>query len=210
MSGQELSEGYNSSTEQESIITLRKTENSSSSFDSCEKLSEDTFPMIGPVLGATDGFENSTITETQKNEPVVNTARGDDSVQVSHDTTNTDQSLLNSTSSETKDEGMLHKVQNRPSVIEVHSSAGCGQEKLKETGQIDTSEVNEKKDIDVEVTAECTATLQVPADQSQASSTTAVHPGKVIVTQVTLNSLTVTFKEAMSAEGFFSGSGLEV
>ncbi|XP_065133943.2 chromobox homolog 7a isoform X1 [Paramisgurnus dabryanus] len=203
-SGHELSEGYNSSTEQESLITFRKTENSSSSFDSCEKPSEDTCPMIGPVLGATDGFENSTITETQKNEPVANTARGDDSVQVSHDTTSTDQSLLNNTSSETKDEGMLHKVQNRPSVIEVHSSA----EKLKETGQLDVSEVKEKKDIDVEVTAECTALLQVPTDQSQASSITEVHTGKVIVTQVTLNSLTVTFKEATSAEGFFSHSGV--
>ncbi|XP_026181883.1 chromobox homolog 7a [Mastacembelus armatus] len=31
------------------------------------------------------------------------------------------------------------------------------------------------------------------------------HPGKVIVTDVTINSLTVTFKEAMVAEGFFKG-----
>ncbi|KAM9843424.1 chromobox homolog 7a [Aulostomus maculatus] len=31
------------------------------------------------------------------------------------------------------------------------------------------------------------------------------HPGKVIVTEVTINSLTVTFKEATVAEGFFKG-----
>ncbi|KAM4634908.1 chromobox homolog 7a isoform 1-T2 [Polymixia lowei] len=33
----------------------------------------------------------------------------------------------------------------------------------------------------------------------------AENPGKVIVTDVTINSLTVTFKEAMVAEGFFKG-----
>lgn len=33
----------------------------------------------------------------------------------------------------------------------------------------------------------------------------AEHPGKVIVTNVTINSLTVTFKEATVAEGFFKG-----
>nr|XP_029481483.1 uncharacterized protein LOC115104265 isoform X3 [Oncorhynchus nerka] len=35
------------------------------------------------------------------------------------------------------------------------------------------------------------------------SSGTEVNPGKVIVTYVTINSLTVTFKEALAAEGFF-------
>lgn len=34
---------------------------------------------------------------------------------------------------------------------------------------------------------------------------TTVNPGKVMVTEVTLNSLTVTFKEALMAEGFFKG-----
>ncbi|KAM9473598.1 chromobox homolog 7a isoform 21-T21 [Salvelinus alpinus] len=37
------------------------------------------------------------------------------------------------------------------------------------------------------------------------SSGTEVNPGKVIVTDVTINSLTVTFKEALAAEGFFKG-----
>lgn len=202
-SGHELSEGYNSSTEQETIITVRKTENCQSSFYHSEKPIEDACPTTGPVLGATDGLENRTITETQKTEPVTNSPGGGDSERVSHDTANTDQSLQNSTNSETK-------IQNRPSVIEVHTSARCGPESVRETGQSDTPEVGDKKEMDVEVTAECATTLQVPTDQSQASPTTAVHPGKVIVTKVTINSLTVTFKEAVSTEGFFSDCRLEV
>ncbi len=38
---------------------------------------------------------------------------------------------------------------------------------------------------------------------SQMAPTVAQHPRKVIVTNVTINSLTVTFKEARVAEGFF-------
>ncbi len=41
--------------------------------------------------------------------------------------------------------------------------------------------------------------------ESQAAPAVAEHPGKVIVTNVTINSLTVTFKEATVAEGFFKG-----
>lgn len=41
--------------------------------------------------------------------------------------------------------------------------------------------------------------------ESQAAPAEAEHPGKVIVTNVTINSLTVTFKEATVAEGFFKG-----
>ncbi|KAM7372317.1 hypothetical protein PAMP_009494 [Pampus punctatissimus] len=40
---------------------------------------------------------------------------------------------------------------------------------------------------------------------SQTDPAEAEHPGKVIVTEVTINSLTVTFKEATVAEGFFKG-----
>uniref|UniRef100_A0A9J8C3L2 Chromobox homolog 7a n=1 Tax=Cyprinus carpio carpio TaxID=630221 RepID=A0A9J8C3L2_CYPCA len=198
-SGQEMSEGYNSSAEHEAVITIEETENCSSIFDHAEKPSEYT----GPVLGAT---VNSTITNTQENTPVTNTAGDEDSVRVSHDMTNTDQSLHNSTKSGAK-QGVFDKVQNRPSVIEVHSSAKCRQDEVSERGELDSSEAKEKKGMDAVVTAECTL-LQVPVDQSQTPSTTTVHPGKVIVTQVTINSLTVTFKEAMSAEGFFSGYGL--
>ncbi|KAK7167316.1 hypothetical protein R3I94_001643 [Phoxinus phoxinus] len=104
-SGKEMSEVYNSSTEQETVITIQETENCSSIFDYAEKPSEDTFP----VFEATD---DSTISDTQKNEPGTNTA--------------------------------------------------------------------------------------------------GVYPEKVTVTQVTINSLTVTFKEAVTAEGFFSSCRLEV
>lgn len=196
-----MSEVYSSSTEQESVITIQETENCSSIYDYAEKPSEDTCP----VFEATD---NSTISDTQKNEP--GTAGGEDSVRVSHDTTNTDQSLHNSPKSEVE-KSVFDKVQNRPSVIEVHLSARCGQEEVRETGEVDSLEAKEKESIDADVTAECTTTLQVPVDQSHASSTTTtVYPEKVIVTQVTINSLTVTFKEAMTAEGFFSSCRLEV
>ncbi|RXN32839.1 chromobox -like protein [Labeo rohita] len=201
-SGQEMSDGYNSSAEHEAVIIIKETENCSSIFDHAEKPIEDT----GPVLGAT---ENSTITNTQENEPVTNTAGGEDSVRVSHDIINTDQSLHDRTKSGAE-QGVFDKVQNRPSVIEVHSSTKCRQEEVRVRSEADSSEAKEKEEMDADVTAECTTTLQVPTDQSQAPSTTPVHPGKVIVTQVTINSLTVTFKEAVSAEGFFSGYGLEV
>lgn len=50
---------------------------------------------------------------------------------------------------------------------------------------------------------------QSVATATQGSHTAPVaaaeHPGKVIVTKVTINSLTVTFKEATVAEGFFKG-----
>ncbi|XP_059408520.1 chromobox protein homolog 8-like isoform X2 [Carassius carassius] len=200
-SGQEMSEGYNSSAEHEAVITIEETENCSSIFDHAEKPSKDT----GPVLGAT---VYSTITNTQEKEPVTNSAGGEDSVRVSHDTTNTDQSLHNSTKSGAK-QGVFDNVkeQNRPSVIEVHSSVKCRQDEVSERGKVDSTGAKEMEGMDAVVTAECTL-LQVPTDQSQTPSTTTVHPGKVIVTQVTINSLTVTFKEAMSAEGFFSGYGL--
>lgn len=201
-SGEEMSEVYNSSTEQESVITIKETENCASILVHAEKPSEDACP----VLGATD---NSPISDTQKNEPVTNTAGGEDSVRVSHDTTNTDQSLHNSTKSGIE-KGVFDNIQNRPSVIEVHLSARCEQEEVRETGEVDSSEAKEKERIDADVTAECTTTLQVPVDQSQASSATTVYPEKVVVTQVTINSLTVTFKEAMTAEGFFSSYELEV
>lgn len=47
--------------------------------------------------------------------------------------------------------------------------------------------------------SDSTATL------SSQTSPPAKHPGRVIVTNVTINSLTVTFLEAKVAEGFFKG-----
>ncbi|XP_035471898.1 chromobox homolog 7a isoform X2 [Scophthalmus maximus] len=61
----------------------------------------------------------------------------------------------------------------------------------------------------------CSTAEEARADNQSATTTTtpgsqsapaaAEHPGKVIETEVTINSLTVTFKEAMVAEGFFKG-----
>ncbi|KAM6904727.1 chromobox homolog 7a [Xenentodon cancila] len=60
-----------------------------------------------------------------------------------------------------------------------------------------TTEKTEVRGDDLSVTM----TTQVsPTDPAAAD-----HPAKVIVTHVTINSLTVTFKEAMEAEGFFKG-----
>ncbi|XP_046893937.1 chromobox homolog 7a isoform X1 [Hypomesus transpacificus] len=42
------------------------------------------------------------------------------------------------------------------------------------------------------------------------SASASGQPGKVLVTNVTINSLTVTFKEALTAEGFFKSCGMEV
>ncbi|XP_067316075.1 chromobox homolog 7a isoform X2 [Pseudorasbora parva] len=200
-SGDEMSEVFNSLTEQDSVITIK--DNCSSIFDHAEKPNEDTLQ----VFGATEN--QGPISDTQKNEPVTNTAGGEDSVRVSHDTTNTDQSLHNSTKSGIE-KCVFDNVQNRPSVIEVHLSARCEQTEVRETGEADRSEAKENERIDDDITAECTTTLQVPVDQSQTSSVTTVYPEKVVVTQVTINSLTVTFKEAMTAEGFFSSYELEV
>lgn len=47
--------------------------------------------------------------------------------------------------------------------------------------------------------------LGAAKESSLTSQVAAKYPGKVITTNVTLNSLTVTFKEATMAEGFFKG-----
>lgn len=54
----------------------------------------------------------------------------------------------------------------------------------------------EEKDDNQQVTA---------LTQNCINPTTEANPGKVMVTEVTINSLTVTFKEATMAEGFFKG-----
>ncbi len=206
-----MSEGYSSSSEHEAEIIIKETEKCSFIFVHAEKLIEDTGPVLGSV-------ENIITPNTQENEPVTITAEDEDSERVSHDTTNTDQSLQNSTQSEAE-QGVFDKVQNRPSVIEVHSSTTWRQEEVRERVEVDSSETKENEGMDADVTTEHTTLLQVPIDQSQTTthlppppqtrppSTTTTHPGKVLVTQVTINSLTVTFKEATSAEGFFSGYG---
>lgn len=49
----------------------------------------------------------------------------------------------------------------------------------------------------------CVAAKEARGDA--AKEVAAKYPGKVITTNVTINSLTVTFKEATMAEGFFNG-----
>ncbi|KAJ8345723.1 hypothetical protein SKAU_G00299160 [Synaphobranchus kaupii] len=49
---------------------------------------------------------------------------------------------------------------------------------------------------------------EIACSQSETCSPEA-GPGQVIVTKVTINSLTVTFREALAAKGFFRGWGLE-
>ncbi len=105
-----------------------------------------------------------------ENEPVTITAEHEDSERVSHDTTNTDQSLQNSTQSEAE-QGVFDKVQNRPSVIEVHSSTTWRQEEIRERVEVDSSETKENEGMDADVTTEHTTLLQVPIDQSQTTNT---------------------------------------
>ncbi|KAK2833763.1 hypothetical protein Q5P01_017652 [Channa striata] len=50
-----------------------------------------------------------------------------------------------------------------------------------------------------------TGNEEVSGDIQSVTTAMAEHPGKVIVTNVTVNSQTVTFKEAKTAEGFFKG-----
>uniref|UniRef100_A0A8C5E9T3 Chromobox protein homolog 8-like n=1 Tax=Gouania willdenowi TaxID=441366 RepID=A0A8C5E9T3_GOUWI len=47
--------------------------------------------------------------------------------------------------------------------------------------------------------------VEARGDNQSVTTTTKDGPGKVIMTDVTINSLTVTFKEASVAEGFFKG-----
>lgn len=140
-----------------------------------------------------------TVTDTQ--EPITDESVVGASAAVSHNETK---------SSESKERGLADKVQRRASVICLIDS--CVQGQVKETGQIDRLVSKAGRETN-EVTAKCTTTLQLSAevrtDQLREAGSKQ-RPGKVIVTDVTINSLTVTFKEAMTAEGFFSRDDLEV
>lgn len=69
--------------------------------------------------------------------------------------------------------------------------------------------VSETPDISVPV---CVAAEEAKGDNEilaaakESSQVAAKYPGKVITTNVTINSQTVTFKEAAMAEGFFRGT----
>ncbi|KAG7326024.1 hypothetical protein KOW79_010949 [Hemibagrus wyckioides] len=190
---QEMTKDHSPST-QEAVIT-EKPEHCTSSPD-CEVTPPNT--EIGSATTVTEQLASTTTTNTPEHKPITDTSGGG----VSHDTPITDKTLK-------CDAGVItDRVQNRASVITVrHLFDRFVQDEQRQTGEKD-SKAKRETDKD-EVTAECTTTLQVRTDESQTSEHTR-HPGKVIVTNVTVNSLTVTFKEAMTAEGFFSSSGLQV
>lgn len=124
---------------------------------------------------------------------------------VSQDTLTTDKSLKSSSGAG----AITARVQDRASVITVRHLIDRFVQR--QTGETDSKE--EKEADDGEATAERTTTLQlsaeIRADERRASERVR-HHGKVTVTKVTVNSLTVTFKEATAAEGFFSSAGLQV
>ncbi|XP_053493757.1 chromobox homolog 7a isoform X2 [Ictalurus furcatus] len=199
--GPEMTEDHVLST-QEAVITDGKPEHCASSPD-CEV--EPPSTEIGSATTAADQSTSTTITNTYEHKPITDTSGGG----VTQDKPTTDKSLNSSSGA-----GVItDRLQNRASVITVRfgSIDRSAQDEEKETGETD-SDAKRETDKD-EVTAECTTTLQLSAevrtDESQASECTQ-HPGKVIVTNVTINSLTVTFKEATAAEGFFSSYGLQV
>ncbi|KAF4080826.1 hypothetical protein AMELA_G00175780 [Ameiurus melas] len=198
--GREMTEDHVPST-QEAVITDGKPEHCTSSPD-CEV--EPPRPEIGSATTAADQSASTTVTNTYEHKPITDTSGGG----VTQDHPTTDKSLNSSSG-----EGVItDRVQNRASVITVrHSIDRSAEDGEKETGETD-GDAKRETDKD-EVTAECTTTLQLSAevktDESQASKC-ARHPGKVIVTNVTINSLTVTIKEATAAEGFFSSYGLQV
>ncbi|XP_026998296.1 chromobox homolog 7a [Tachysurus fulvidraco] len=182
---------------QEAVLTEGKPEHYASSSD-CEVAPPST--EISSATTATERPASTTTTNTHEHEPITDDLGGG----VSQNTPITDKSLKSSSGA-----GVItDRVQNRASVITVrHLIDRFVQDEQRQTGETDSKA---KRETDKEeVTAECTATLQVRTNESQSSECTP-HPGKVIVTNVTVNSLTVTFKEAMTPEGFFSSSGLQV
>lgn len=180
---------------QEAVIAGRKPENCT------DRELEPLGTENATATPATDQSEGAIITNTHKHKIITDASGG----RVLQDKPITDESLRNSLGV-----GVItDRVQNRASVITVrHLIDRFAQDEKRETGETDSKATD--KD---EVTAECTTTLQlsteVSTDESQAPES-ARHPGKVIVTKVTINSLTVTIKEAMAAEGFFSSDGLHV
>lgn len=152
----------------------------------------------------TDHSEHTTVTNTHEHKLITDASGG----AVSQDKSITDQSQKS-----TLGVGVVtDRVQNRASVITVrHLIDRLVQDEKREMGETD-SKAKRQTDKD-EVAAECTTTFQlsteVSADESLVSKNMQ-NPGKVIVTKVTINSLTVTIKEAMTAEGFFSSYGLQV
>ncbi|XP_072531198.1 chromobox homolog 7a [Salminus brasiliensis] len=204
-SAEEMAGDHASSVEQEAVIMANQSEHCASSHESEDQPTKPFHADITSIQRLSDQSAVSTITDTHKQEPITDRSGDGAYVPASHDETKSDQSQKSTPESvpSPKGAGLVDRVQRRASVIQLIDS--CVQGQVGEAGETDGS-------VD-EDTTECTTTLQLSAevrtDQSQAADST-LHPGKVIVTDVTINSLTVTFKEAMTAEGFFSGYGLQV
>lgn len=186
---------------QEVVITDRKPEHCASSPG---PEVEPPSTEIGSATTVPEQPAGTTPTTTHEHKTITDASGGG----VSQETPMTDKSLK-----ARSEPGIItDRVQNRASVITVRHLI----DRLAQDGQRQTDETDSKAERETdkdEVAAECTTTLQLSAevrtDGSQASERTA-HPGKVIVTNVTVNSLTVTFREAMMAEGFFSSDGLQI
>ncbi|KAI4884413.1 hypothetical protein NFI96_013790, partial [Prochilodus magdalenae] len=207
-SAQETTGDHAPSAKQEALIVANQSEHRALSHERGDRPTQHVHTET--VQRLTDQSAVSTITNTH--EPITDESGG--VAPVLHSKTTIDQSLKSSSESvySAKGGGLTDRVQRRASVICLIDS--CVQGQVKEAGQTDGSEDRTERETDEdEVTAECTTTLQLSAevrtDPAQAPSSTE-HPGKVIVTDVTINCVTVRFKEARAAEGFFSGYGLQV
>ncbi|KAK1785691.1 hypothetical protein P4O66_019032 [Electrophorus voltai] len=216
-SAQEKTEDSTFSAEQNVTAMANQTEHHSSTHDYGEDSAKDSSDGTCSAPTVTDKSASDTITDTHEQGPITDGSEIRVSALELHDHTTTHQSTK--TSSEAvltaKEGSAIDRGQNRVSVIAVrHLIDSCGRGQAKETAETECSTAKLKEETgEDEGTAEYMTTLQlsteVRTNQSQASESSQ-HPGKVIVTEVTINSLTVTFKEAVSAEGFFSGCELQV
>ncbi|KAI5087531.1 chromobox-like 7a [Silurus meridionalis] len=194
---QEMTEGHDPSS-QEPVITDRKPELYNSS---PERKAAPPGTETDPATRSPEQPASATPPPPNEQKPITDTSGGG----VSPDEPPSDQLLKSSSGAGV----VTDRVQNRASVITVRRSS----DRFTWDEERKAGETDSKEDRGTEVTAECTTTLKLRAevrtDECQASESER-HPGKVIVTNVTINSLTVTFKEAMTAEGFFSSYGLQV
>uniref|UniRef100_A0A3Q3L6P8 Chromobox homolog 7a n=1 Tax=Mastacembelus armatus TaxID=205130 RepID=A0A3Q3L6P8_9TELE len=113
------------------------------------------------------------------------------------------------------------KQESESTTEEKHEDSLYGCASAPVAGPGDAVTVGDRSDVGVEAGSPCprldrnntTSVIVCVQGSNQSVATTTPgsetsaeeHPGKVIVTDVTINSLTVTFKEAMVAEGFFKG-----
>ncbi|XP_066531679.1 chromobox homolog 7a [Hoplias malabaricus] len=211
-SAQKMTGDHFSSIKQEAVIGTNHSDRYASSPDCGDQPNNHVHAKTTSFQRLTDQSADSTVTD--RHEPITDRSGDRVSELLSHNETKNDQSLKSSSESDSsvKREGFTDRVQKRASVI--HSIDRLLQDQVKEAVQRDRSVTkSDQKEVDKdEVTPECKANFHLSAevrkDQSQAPGSEQ-DAGKVIVTNVTINSLTVTFKEAMTAEGFFSGYDLQ-